>query len=167
MRTDKLAFGQIMQLPDWCFGRRYWTGSYLGSTQGTAYYHIAEEDLPDYFVVWGLLICNRSPSCTEAIRLTMRLGTFLPTNVNEIRAMDRVYKHISVANIVYEFYVAPNAVTYIPAERLLIESAGRRLTYLSNGDQNNAYEMTAGILISSLPKEVPDWALSGRAKSQK
>jgi len=146
-----------MRLPDWCFGRRWWVGEYMGSTNGRAYYHLGAENLPDKFVVWGILICCRSPNCLEAMRLTMRLGTILPAAPADVNGMDRIYEGISIPTITYEFYANPNGVTWINAERNIIESNGRRLVMVANGDQTIAYEMTAGMLISALPKEVPDW----------
>lgn len=160
MRIDNWPLDRIMRLPDWCFGRRYWVGSYSGSTTGVANYHISEEQLPDKFVVWGVFISNRSPACLEALRLTIRLGDHAPANVADALTMERLFKNISVPTIVYEFYVAQNAVTWVPLQRQLVESSGRRIAFVSNGDQVIQYEMTVGVQISALPKEVPDW-LSG------
>ncbi|GAH43760.1 unnamed protein product [marine sediment metagenome] len=129
----------------------------MGHVEGEAYYRLGQEHLPDKFVVWGILIACRSVACLEAMRLTMRLGEFLPTTTDEVNALDRIYKGISISTITYEFYVNPNGVTWINAERIIHESSGRRLVLLSSGDQVIAYEMTAGMLISSMPKEVPDW----------
>ena len=146
-----------MRLPDWTFGRRYWTGSYLGGTDGVAFYHIAEESLPDKFVVWGFYSSNNSPGMTQAMRLTVRLGSRAPVDAAEVLTLERLWKNISVANIVYEHYLPPNDAVYFPAGRQIVESGGRRLCFLANGDQANTYEMTVGILISAMPKEVPDW----------
>lgn len=159
MRIDNWPLDRIMRLPDWCFGRRWWVGEYMGSTQGRAYYRIGDEELPDKFVVWGVLISARSPVCLEALRLTMRLGTILPAAPAEVNGMDRIFEGISIHTITYEFYVNQNGVTWINCERIIHESGGRRLVLISNGDQTIAYEMTAGMLISSMPKEVPDWLI--------
>ncbi|GAI73015.1 unnamed protein product, partial [marine sediment metagenome] len=67
----------------------------MGSTTGAVDYRLGEENLPDYFVVWGILISCRSPACLEAMRLTVRLGTILPTLPNEVNGMDRIFKGIS------------------------------------------------------------------------
>jgi len=154
-----------MRLPDWCFGRRWWVGSYCGSTGGTAYYGISEEQLPDKFVVWGVFISNRSPNCLEALRLTVRLGDHIPANVADANAMERLFKNITIPTITYEFYPQQNAMTWVNIQRQLIESSGRRLAFVANGDQAIAYEMTVGVQISSLPKEVPDWLISGQGQN--
>lgn len=166
MRIDDWPMDRIMRLPDWCFGRRWWVGSYCGSGTGVVYYNIIGENLPDKFVVWGVLITCRSPACVGAMRVTLRLGEHVPTGVPDLLTMERLLKGISVPNIVYEFYTNPNGVDWVNCEREIVESAGNRITLASNGDQTNAYEMTVGVLISALPKEVPDWLFSAQGVQQ-
>jgi len=163
MRIDNWPLDRIMRLPDWCFGRRWWVGEYMGRTNGQEYYRLGEDSLPDKFVVWGILIANNCVGMTDAMRLTMRLGTFLPAAPAQVNGMDRIFDGISIPTITYEFYVNPNGLTWINAERIIHESNGRRLVMLSNGDRTNAYEMTAGMLISAMPKEVPDWLVKNGA----
>lgn len=166
VRIDNWPLDRIMRLPDWCFGRRWWVGTYCGSTQGTVFYGISEEELPDKFVVWGVFISNRSPNCLEALRLSIRLGDHIPANVADVSGMERLFKGISAPNIVYEFYPESNAMTWVNIQRQLIESSGRRITFVANGDQAIAYEMTVGIQISAMPKELPEWLVSGPDKNQ-
>lgn len=148
---------QVMQLPDWCFGPRWWVGEYMGNTSGQIYYHSGAEVLPDKFVLWGILISARSPSCLEALRLTIRLAGSKPASVADGKAKDRLLDGISTEDILYELYVNQNGTTWIGCERQLVEPNGKRLSLVSNGDQAIAYEMTVGILISAVPTEVPDW----------
>jgi len=165
MNIDNWPMDRIMRLPDWCFGRRWWVGEYMGSANGTVHYRLGQEELPDKFVLWGLLIFCRAPSCLEAMRLTIRLGDHTPANMDDANTMERLLKGISIQTIGYELYPESNGVTWINCERQLIESAGRKLAIVSNGDQAIAYEMTVGVLISSLPKEVPDWLISGQGQN--
>lgn len=150
---------QIMQLPDWAFGDRWWVGEYMGSTTGVAYYRGGEEILPDPFILWGLLISSRSPACTEAIRLTIRLAGIAVTADVQAKKLPRLLDGISIADIVYELYVSPNGTTWIGNIRKFVQPNGKKLSLVSSGDQSNAYEMTVGILVSAIPKEVPDWLL--------
>jgi len=160
MRIDNWPLDRIMRLPDWCFGRRWWLGEYMGHTAGNVNYLLGAENLPDKFVVWGIYISCRSINCLEAIRLTIRLGTVLPAAAGDVEGLDRIFKGICVPAITYEFCVNPNGVTWVNCERQIIESAGRRLVMISNGDGTIAYYMTVGMHISALPKEVPDWLFS-------
>lgn len=129
----------------------------MGSTTGIAYYRGGEEVLPSRFVLWGILISARSPCCLEALRLTIRLAGSAVATAAAAVLLDRLLKGISTADILYEFYVNPNGVTWIGSERQLVEPNGRKLSLVSNGDQTIQYEMTVGILISAVPVEVPDW----------
>jgi len=165
MNIDNWPLDRIMRLPDWCFGRRWWTGTYTGTTNGGSEFWICEENLPDKFVVWGVMFSFRTPNGTNMMRVSIRLGDRLPANLDEFRTKERVFKNVSVPNIVYEFYVPSNDIRWIPAERQLIESAGRRMVMLTNGDGVNTHEGTVALLISAMPKEVPDWLISGRDKS--
>lgn len=157
MRIDNWPWDRIMRLPDWCFGRRWWVGEYMGSTNGTVYYRLGDEQLPDKFVVWAVVINCRAPNYDRALRLTIRLSTVIPSVTVDVRTMDRILKGISSPNIVYEFFANPNGMTRIECERQIIESNGRRLALVSNGDQVNDYRANAAIEISSVPREVPDW----------
>lgn len=157
MDVSQWPVGKLMQLPDWCFGTRWWVGEYMGSTGGLAYYRKGEETLPQKMVVWGVLLSCYSANCIVAIRATIRMGTSTPTSAEEMNLLDRVLKGISISTITYELFVNQNGVTWIDAGRQLVEANGRSLVLLTNGDQSNAYEMTVGLLISTLPTEIPDW----------
>lgn len=129
----------------------------MGSTSGEIYYRGGEEVLPQRFMLWGIMISARSPCCLEALRLTIRLAGSAVASVAAAKALKRLLDGISTADNLYEFYVKPNGVTWIGCERQLVEPNGGRLSLVSNGDQNIAYEMTVGLLISAVPTEVPDW----------
>lgn len=129
----------------------------MGATGGEVYYRSGQEKLPNRFVLWGILISARSPSCLEALRLTIRLAGSAAASVEAAKAQDRLLDSISRANILYELYVNQNGVTWIGGIKQLVEPNGRRLSLVSNGDQAIAYEMTVGLLISAVPTEIPDW----------
>lgn len=166
MRIDNWPMDRVMRLPDWCFGRRWWVGEYMGSGDGLVYYRLGEEELPDKFVVWGIMLSARSPNCLESLRLTIRLGDHVPANVADALTMDRLLKGVSRPTIVYEINPISNGMEWIQCERQIVESQGRRLVMVSNGDQTIAYELTVGVLISSVPKEVEVWQISGLDKNQ-
>ena len=165
MNIDNWPMDRIMRLPDWCFGRRWWIRDYMGGTAGGIEFRLGDEQLPDKFVVWGVLTACRAPNCLEAIRLTVRLSDHAPSGVADVNSMERLLKGISIPTITYELYVNQNGVYWIGGQRQIIESAGRKLAYTSNGDQAITYEMTVGVLISALPKEVPDWLISGQGRN--
>ncbi|GAI97239.1 unnamed protein product [marine sediment metagenome] len=162
MGKGKLNPNQVMQLPDCCFGPRWWIGEYMGSSTGVAYTRKGQELLPQRFVLWGILVSSRSPACLEALRLTIRLAGDVAADTAAAKLQDRLLDGISTADILYELYVNQNGVDWINCGRQLIESRGRRLSLVSNGDQVIAYEMTVGILVSAVPTEIPDWLVNAR-----
>lgn len=163
MDVSRWPLHRIMALPDWCFGRRWWVGTYIGLSDGKWNIVIAEENLPDKFVVWGLLFCGRSVEMTEAFRFSVRLVDQVTPGVAFTSNEDLLFKGISDGRMQYEFYFQPNSTVWIPAERQIIESRGRKIAIMGNGDQTNTAETTLGVLISGIPKEVPDWVVSGLA----
>lgn len=165
MRIDNWPLDRIMRLPDWCFGRRWWVGEYCGNVNGGAYQVVGTEELPDKFVVWGVLVSCMSPNCLQALRVTLRLADNLAAFTAAPLNYDRLLKGISIPTITYEFYANQNGVTWINAEREIVESGGKRLAIQTNGDQAILYEATVAILISALPKEVPDWLFSAQGKN--
>lgn len=133
----------------------------MGGTSGVVEYKSGKEILPHRFVLWGIMTSARSPSCTEALRLTIRLAGSAAASVDAAKDLDRLLAGISEPNILYEFYVNANGVEWIGCERQLVEPNGRKLSLVTNGDQSNTYEMTVGILISAVPTEIPDWLVKG------
>lgn len=160
MRIDNWPLDRIMRLPDWCFGRRWWVGTYTGATNGVVSRWMVEEELPDRFVLWKIMLSSNSIGMTQAMRATIRLGDHAPIVGENINLWDRLLKGISITTMVYELYYQPNSIICINGLRQLVEAGNRRMCYVVNGDQTNTYEGTIGCLISALPKEVPDWLIS-------
>lgn len=154
---------KIMMLPDWCFGRRWWVGSYAGNSNGQVYYYCTEENLPDKFVVWGILLTFQENAATQAIRVTVRLARNTADITAHAMTLERICKGISSTGIQYEFNANQNGMNWIDNLRTIHDSRDRRIAFATNGDQVIAYEGTIGVLISGVPREVPDWVVSGLA----
>lgn len=134
----------------------------MGETAGKSYERSGEEVLPERFVLWGILVSCNSPSCSQAMRLSIRLSGSIPVSEAEWKNTKRLLGDISTAPILYELYTNPNGLDWIGDIRQLVEANGRRLALISSGDQSNAYEMTVGLLISAVPTEVPDWLVGSK-----
>lgn len=161
MNTSNWPGYKIMMLPDWCFGRRWWVGGYAGNVNGQAYYYCVEENLPDWFVVWGILMAFKEPAATQAMRVTVRLARNTADITDHLLDCERICKNVSSPGIHFEFYANQNGVTWINDLRTIHESKDRSIAFETNGDQAIAYEGTIGVLISGVPREVPDWVVSG------
>lgn len=154
---------KIMQLPDWCFGRRWWVGSYAGNVEGKTCYCCTEESLPDRFIVWGITLAFHEPLGDRAMRVTIRLARDTAEVTANAWGCERVCKGISSHKILFEFFTEQNGQTWINDMRIIVESKGRKIAFVSNGDQVHGYFGTAGVLISGVPREVPDWVIAGLA----
>jgi len=149
-----------MTLPDWCYGRRWWVGLQQSSPSGGDRGNLFVAELPDKFVVWGVLIACRSLNCISGISATIRLAKERIAFITNPMRYERVLKGMGRENLRNEFYVDGNDVTWIKCEREIIESAGRKMAVITSGDLIHAYDVTIGVQISALPKEVPDWLIS-------
>lgn len=153
------SLNEILQLPDHCFGPRWWVGDFMASATGAIEYKLGGEVLPHRFAVWGVLVSARSPACLEALRLSIRLAgsaaSSIATAVQQHRLLDGITHHTHL----YELTPNPNGMTWIGCSRQIVEPSGGRLSLIANGDQVIAYEMTVGVLISAVPTEIPDWLI--------
>lgn len=165
MNIQRWTVDQLMQLPACCFGRRWWVGCYCTEAGGDIAYFTAEEKMPEQFVIWGSMISVSSPAPVNPVQLTFRLGDRVPVTAAEALAMDRLYKGISSPAQLYEFYHSQWDMTWMACERIFVQSVARRLIVVTIGDGVNAYHLTAAVLISSVPKEVPDWLISAQGKN--
>lgn len=164
-RNKDWRLDREMTLPDWCFGRRYWVGGYSSQIAGLARYEMAEQHMPDNFVVWGIIVNNISVGCVGSLRISIRLGKRIPVNIAAFREMDRLQKGIIRRTQLYELYTMPNRCLWINTERQIIESNDRRLVFRTTGDSIHKYEINIGVQISAMTKGVPEWLTSGRVKS--
>lgn len=148
---------KIMQLPDWCFGRRWWAGTQCYKADGKVSYGYAEERFPDAFVLWAVMVTCYSPSMTEAMKLTLRVAAQPFVDMETVRAADRLLKGTSRIGLWMDLYVGPNEVTYISDIRQYCHYPNKRLAVEANGDQTNLYYCDVNVLISSVPKQIPDY----------
>ena len=163
MDVSKWPHDKIMQLPDWCFGRRWWIGTYLGTVNDDVTYFKMEENLPDWFVVWQLLLTHQNDSDTCFVNLTVRLGQDVPTSATML-SFERLFRHVGTPQQFYEFTLARFITFYLTDLRVLVESKGRTIVgALKVKTGTKTLENNLAIQISSIPKEVPDWVVSGLA----
>jgi len=74
MDVKNWSFDRIMQLPDWCFGKRWWIGEYIGTTAAELVYFTIKDRLPDRFVLWSMLVQGTDREAGTGINLTIKLA---------------------------------------------------------------------------------------------
>lgn len=156
---------RIMQLPDYCFGRR-WPIFVVGDTVSAGdCWAISKFGLPERCVVWefGLRYWHQE-KITEHLRLS--LGDQLPTTKAEMSALEPLYRDIE------HLPAFPNSIRILTAyaqitisQRMYLESGGRRLVIEYSGASLQVTNIIAWVVVSSLPTEVPDWLSSGHLRS--
>ena len=163
MDISKWTVDAKMRLPAWCYGRRWWVGVQCYKDNGMVSYGFAEEPFPDAFVLWAVMITCHSPSMTEAMKLTIRVAAQPFVDMDSVKAADRLLKGVGRTGIWMDAYVDPNALSFFGDIRQYCHYPNKRLAVEANGDQVNMYYCDVNVLISSVPKEVPDWVVSGLA----
>ena len=155
---------RIMQLPDCCFGRRWPVVITTVQSGGGASYGISMQALPEWVVLWELRTWSKPTTAAadaNQMHWYLRLGDFLPVNMVQLNAMERVFPSAGYfATDRWRFY----GPTHWVRLRMPIHAIGRRFVALLNNDlASNAY-LSMELTISSMPTEVPDWMISGGAK---
>ena len=151
---------RIMQLPDHCFGRR-WPIIFSLKEPYELYFYISEMALPDYCVLWELYVCSSGvaavgpPPTLWDVDVSFKLGDRLPANLVEFTAMEDIFT--GADEIVNGNRVVRPVLNL--SMRMSIHSAGRRVVVRVDQTGYNA-PVSIGLVISSIPMEVPDCLLS-------
>ena len=165
MNIQNWGIGQIMELPDWCFGRR-WPISVGGQgSDGVPEYDICEEGLPDMCVIWEVYTVTSSVSIDFG-RIELRLGDHLPANRAEFAAFELLFPGIVDRHHVRSrLMVALGGLSCMCKLRMPVAAQGRRLVGEFSSEAVGVVKSVAGLTISSIPKEVPGWLVSGNLRS--
>ena len=166
MDVSRWPLERRMALPDWCFGQRWWIGKTVGTTADGQVYFFIEDLPPDNFVVWDILVSPGGIVAGIRLDLTLCLCKEIPV-VGNIRILTRLLRQFGTKGAMYDMHLAPNSVSYFGPMKVHVEAVnlgiGGTLKILS---ETAVCESTVAILISTLPREVPDWLVSGLAQAR-
>ena len=165
MNISSWPLGKIMQLPEHCFGRKFIVSMTAYSVLGAPAWDIAEIALPEKCVIWGLsTMVNPQEYQIETFRLA--LGHTLPATVAAMNELEPIINGLGMQgagprSMYQSRYIAYN----IQHMKQVIESGGRKaileLTALTETDAR----MTVAMVVSSIPREAPEWLISGSDKN--
>jgi len=163
MDVSKWSLHKRMALPDWCFGPKWWLGDYIGTAAaGTTYFYFSDTP-PDVFCLWDIIICPGGIVAGIRFDITLCLCKEAPIAGN-IRLLTRLLRQFGTPGAYYDLHLPPNVTTHIGPMKCLIEAnnngVGGALKIFS---ETANCESTVSLLVSGLPKEVPDWVVSGLA----
>lgn len=163
MDISRWPLDRIMQLPDWCYGRRWWIGMYLGTQAAQTSYFLIPESVPDVFVLWDILFYTTGNTAATHANLSLRLCRQAPTSTN-LKTFKRLLHGIADPKQFYDFHLPSVAVTHLGPMRNLIEARNDRIGgAVKLVGETADCENGIGFLISGIPREVPDWVVSGLA----
>lgn len=159
MDISRWSLDRIMQMPDWCFGRRWWVGTNLGTSLAEAVPFLVEESVPDVFVLWDVLVLSAAAEGQTRTDMTLRLCRQAPTTAN-VRTFRRLLRGFSEPTLYYEIQLPADIAIHLGPMRNLIEARNDKIggIYKRLG-ATTAQEAQIAFLISGMPREVPDWVV--------
>lgn len=153
--------GSIMQLPDCCFGRRFLVSVTPTTPSGGTGWDISEIALPERFVIWEFFSWWSS---VELVFFSWRLalGDMLPSTTAEMDDLQPLFPGLGLQGAEPRTLIPPPSLFFMRWQlRVPVQAAGRRLIMELSAVATKTGIVTAGIIVSSLPTEVPDWLCSG------
>lgn len=152
--------GQIMQLPDSCFGRRFAVSASPLGGSGTIDWDMSEVGLPERCVLWELVYFE-GLSSGKASFVRIALGDQLPTAASEMDALEPLLYGLGIQGAEpRDIYVGGVSQFSVRQIRQLIEAKGRRLIAEIQPQGVETARCTVVCVVSSIPTEVPDCLLS-------
>lgn len=148
---------EILQLPDCMFGQRFPIFCSIDEQSGSATWDISEVALPEKCVVWFFSLQSWSnATTTPTIRLA--LGDQIPTSAAMMTALEPLMMGLGLQGAEPRDLMCPLA-TYelrLPMKKV-IEPSGRRLVLEVTGQVLKHTEVRVALIVSGIPREVPDW----------
>jgi hypothetical protein len=161
MDLAALTDAQIMQLPDFCFGRK-WLIS-LGSRADVAgtFHFLSPTVLPVKTIIWGLWVVSSASAIASNGRLDIALGTVVPVNDAAFQLLDKMFPDLlgETGMPGTMVYGGIGYQIHVPLKKL-IEPAGRRMVLQLNIFGAGNVTTNVGIVVSGIPTRIPEWMVS-------
>lgn len=161
MNIQNWGMGRIMQLPDFLFGQKYLVSvEILGDSTNFAF-DISEIALPEKFVLWQFII--------DPYRVTSAIGYIRIAYADVLATTEAEFMTFEPALPGWglqgpeprEIHLSLQTGTTIINLRKFVTPGGKRLTACGVSIADNQALVRVGIVVSGVPKEVPDWLSSG------
>jgi len=166
MNISNWPTGRIMQLPDEVFGRRWPVITSRSIAIGLTDEWMCKTRIPNKMVIWEMII-NAWVDYEDLNWMKFAFGNHEPANDAEFDAFERIFEG-DLDNATEEGAIyMPKMQTVRMQMRMPEEPNGNRFCFqASNTSTTNTMQIAVGIVISSMPTEVPDWIISGQGKNQ-
>jgi len=153
---------RIMQLPDCCFGRRWQVNVCAQAMTVGGHWMISDAGFPESFVVWEVLVRYISLVPGQA-GVFLKLGDQLPTAASQMRVLGDLLDNFGrAADGGHEVQIGNGNNVHLINLKVPVFSIGRRLVVQWDTVAEGFGVCEAFVVISAIPKEVPDWLFSAR-----
>ena len=146
-----------MQLPDWCFGKR-WPIMVSGSVgSGVTQFSLSGQTLPDKWVLWELDLTIWPSADVYTGRLfhtSIAMGEHIATTEVEFNAFESIVPGASYISAGRKTLLGPFCARNIKQNFI---GNGRKICTRVRNVAGITTIYSVNLTISSIPKEVPDW----------
>lgn len=150
------GWGQILELPDHLFGRRFVVAANAFSTAIGEYFAISDMGLPEKIVVWSVRVMATSVWSTP-VQFRLCLGDHLPANAAEFIPMESLFPDVGVlAGGVRLSWVSRYQTFEMNGLKMGVDTAGRRLVTNSISLTTEDLLLQAVVVVSSVPRSIPE-----------
>lgn len=159
MDISQWSISQIMQLPDYLFGRRWEVGVAAQFEIPGVVFDISELALPEHCVIWSMGMYF-SHTALATVRINLALGDVLPATDAQFDAYEPLFRDVGpIVAGRREIMAAVGSEIRMNFMRYYVNASGRRLVgRLASTIGTNEMGWVV-MTISSLPREVPGWFL--------
>jgi len=157
---------RIMQLPDWCFGRRWLISKNGGATVGVPQYFISQESFAEKGVIWAMFVNTNTTAALNRLNIGLAYADVVPVDNLTFMAKQPVFSGLRETNTMIDICVNGQQTMYWSNIRKSTEPPARKMAICTQSFGGGAVNFVIGLVVSGVPKEVPDWLISGQAASQ-
>jgi len=156
MDISQWPLGRIMQLPDYCFGRRFMVSAHLRASAQTTVWDIAEPALPELMVVWEFYVSPWQAEISTGI-VRIALGDQLPTTIAMMDALEPLFSGFGVQGAEPRNYTQKAGDGFFLSRlKMPVRTSGRRLVVeYTNSHQAATGQQSLAIVVSGVPKDIP------------
>lgn len=163
MDISKWPIDKVMQLPDWCFGRRWVVSAARIASGAVTNWDMSELTFPNRGVIWQVdmhpVLCGYF---TCYYRLA--LGFQLPTTTGQMDLLSPLLNGLGdQGNEPRKIRAYSNCGQYNLQMRNPVDFQGKRLILEVTSVADKQILVNVGVVVSTIPKEIPDWLSSGLA----
>lgn len=157
MDISDWGWGQIMQLPDHLFGRRFMVSLMISNIKDGSGWDISEIALPEKCVLWEFQL-NKTQGAGNVERLSLALGDQLPTTNAQFMGNEPLLHGLGIDGIEPR-HIDIYANSFLISRRLRqnIDARGRRVIMEVTAGLADVAYVNAQFIFSSIPREIPDW----------